>query len=80
MAVTIRLARQGTKKQPLYRVVAADKERPRNGKFLEVLGTYDPKLAEKKKLNLSVERYHYWLSKGAQSSDTVRELFQKQYA
>ena len=80
MSVKIRLARHGTKKYPLYRVVAAEKERPRNGKFLEVLGTFNPKLDEKQKLNLNLERYQYWLSKGAISSDTVREAVQKQYA
>lgn len=79
MPVTIRMTRKGTKKWPVYRVVAANQESPCNGKFLEVLGTYNPKLPEKK-LNLNLERYRHWLSKGAQTSDTVRELFQKQYA
>jgi len=76
MAVTIRLRRDGTKNSPYYRIVVADKHSPRDGKFLELIGTYDPK---KKTGNSSVklERADYWISQGAQPSDTVKSLIKK---
>ena len=69
--LTIRLARIGKKKHPFYRVVVTEKTRPRNGRFVEIVGTYDP---QKKPAAVDVdrERVQYWLSKGAQPSDTVR--------
>jgi small subunit ribosomal protein S16 len=73
MAVKIRLARGGTKKRPYYRVVVADERAPRDGRFIEKVGTYNPLLpgdsAERVKLDL--ERIKHWLSKGAQPTDRV---------
>ncbi len=72
----IRLSRFGKKKHPFYRVVVTEKTRPRNGRFVEIVGTYDP---QKKPALVEVdnERVQYWLSKGAQPSDTVRTLLRK---
>jgi small subunit ribosomal protein S16 len=71
--LTIRLARIGKKKHPFYRVIVTEKTRPRNGRFVEIVGTYDP---QKKPaiVQLNSERVQYWLGKGAQPSDTVRSL------
>jgi small subunit ribosomal protein S16 len=74
MAVTIRLARHGAKKKPFYRIVAADSESPRDGKFLEKLGTYNP-LRNPAEVNLDLERVQYWLAQGATTSDTVHNIF-----
>lgn len=71
--LTIRLARIGKKKRPFYRVVVTEKTRPRNGRFVEIVGTYDP-LKKPAAVQLDNERVQYWLSKGAQPSDTVRSL------
>ena len=73
MAVTIRLARYGAKKKPFYRVVATDSRFPRDGRFLEVLGTYDPR-NKATGLNLNTEAIKGWISRGAEVSDTVRKL------
>ncbi len=72
--VRIRLRRVGAKKQPSYRVVAADKESPRDGRFLEVLGFYNPR-TEPSTINFTEDRVYHWLSVGAQPSDAVRRLF-----
>ena len=77
MAVSIRLRREGSKNRPYYRVVVTDSRSPRDGKFIEILGTYDPKLTGQNS-SFSVERAEYWISKGAQPSDTVRSLIKKQ--
>jgi small subunit ribosomal protein S16 len=77
MAVSIRLRREGAKNRPYYRVVVAHSRSPRDGKFIEILGTYDPKQAGQNS-SFSVERAEYWISKGAQPSDTVRSLIKKQ--
>ena len=77
MAVSIRLRREGSKNRPYYRVVVADSRSPRDGKFIEILGTYDPKLTGHNS-SFSVERAEYWISKGARPSDTVRSLIKKQ--
>ena len=77
MAVSIRLRREGTKNRPYYRVVVADSRSPRDGKFIEIIGTYDPKQTGQNS-SFSVERAEYWISKGAQPSDTVRSLIKKQ--
>ena len=77
MAVSIRLRREGTKNHPYYRVVVADSRSPRDGKFIEIIGTYDPKQTGQNS-SFSVERADYWISKGAQPSDTVRSLIKKQ--
>ena len=69
----IRLARIGKKKHPFYRVVVTEKTRPRNGRFVEIVGTYDPQKSPAV-VQLDAERVQYWLAKGAQPSDTVRSL------
>jgi small subunit ribosomal protein S16 len=69
----IRLSRIGKKKHPFYRVVVTEKTRPRNGRFVEIIGTYDPG-KNPSIVQLDQERVKYWLSKGAQPSDTVRSL------
>jgi small subunit ribosomal protein S16 len=77
MAVKIRLARHGAKKRPFYRIVVADSESPRDGRFLEIVGTYDP-LPDPVKLTLKEERVKYWMDQGAKPSDTVRTLMKQQ--
>ena len=72
----MRLSRIGSKKRPYYRIVVMDKRRARNGRFLEVLGQYNP-LANPAQLEINAERAQYWLSKGAAPSDTVRSILQK---
>src|SRR5919108_3086625 len=76
MAVAIRLRREGALNRPYFKVVVADKRSPRDGKFIEIVGTYDPK---KRGMNstLKLDRVEYWISKGAQPSDTVRSLIKK---
>lgn len=75
MAVSIRLARQGTKKRPFYRVVVTDSRSPRGGRFLENIGTFDPsKKAEEAPLKVNQERLDYWRGNGAVLSDTVVRL------
>ena len=69
----IRLARIGKKKHPFYRVVVTEKARPRNGRFVEIVGTYDP-LKKPAAIQLDRDRVDYWLAKGAQPSDTVRSF------
>lgn len=76
MAVSIRLRREGTKNRPYYKVVVADKRSPRDGKFIETIGTYDPKKPGRNS-TLNIDRAEYWISKGAQPSDTVRSLIKK---
>ena len=76
MAVKIRLARVGRHKRPFYRVVVADIESPRDGKFIEILGTYDP-LPENIDVKIQVDRAKYWLSQGALPTDTVKSIFKK---
>ena len=71
MSVKIRLRRIGAKKHPFYRLVVADSRSPRDGKFIEILGTYDP-MTEPVKLNLDQEKIKAWLQKGARPSDTAR--------
>ncbi len=73
MAVKIRLARGGAKKKPFYQVVVADERFPRDGRFIEALGQYDPR-QEESLLNFKEERALEWLNKGAQPTDTVRRL------
>ena len=74
--VTMRLSRIGSKKRPFYRIVVIDKRRARNGRFLEVLGQYNP-IATPAQFDLNSERAQYWLSKGATPSETVRSLLRK---
>ncbi len=77
MSVRIRLTRKGTKKKPFYRIVAADIEAPRDGRFLEALGTYDP-MTEPAGVVLKQDRIAYWLEKGAKPSTTVQSILKKQ--
>ena len=74
--VTIRLSRIGSKKRPYYRIVVIDKRRARNGRFLEVLGQYNP-IANPVQLEINAERAQYWLEKGAAPSETVRSILRK---
>ena len=76
MATAIRLRREGTRNSPYYKVVVADKRSPRYGKFLEILGNYDPK---KPGMNykVNVDRIDHWVKNGAQMSDTVRSILKK---
>jgi small subunit ribosomal protein S16 len=76
MAVSIRLRREGTKNRPYYKVVVADRRSPRDGKFIESIGTYDPKKTGHNS-TLNIDRVEYWIGKGAQPSDTVRSLIKK---
>jgi len=76
MTLKLRLARAGTKKRPYYHVVVADARSPRDGRFIEKIGTYDPKLVDKeKRVNLLNERVSHWLSVGAQPTDRVARFF-----
>jgi small subunit ribosomal protein S16 len=74
--LTIRLARTGARKQPHYRVVVIEKERARNGRPVEVVGTYNPR-GRTPALDLKRDRIDYWVSKGAQMSERVNKLFSK---
>lgn len=74
--VCIRLARGGAKKKPFYTIVAADSRMPRDGRFIEQLGTYDPR-AQKGSISMKLDRVEEWLKLGAQPSDTVRSLIKK---
>ena len=76
MAVKLRLIRMGAKKRPFYRIVAADSRYPRDGKFIEVVGTYNP-VDEKDTVKVDEEKAIKWLNTGAQPTDTVRNLFSK---
>ena len=76
MAVKIRLTRIGRHKRPFYRIVVADSRMPRDGRFIEVLGTYDP-LAKPAAIEIKQDRAVDWLKKGAQATDTVRNLLRK---
>ena len=74
--VTMRLTRIGSKMRPYYRIVVIDKRRARNGRFLEVLGQYNP-IASPVQMEVNSERALYWLSKGAEPSETVRSILRK---
>lgn len=76
MAVRIRLTRKGRKKQPFYRIIVADSQAPRDGKFLDVIGTYDP-LQDPAVIKLDTEKLQEWMGKGAIPSGTVSTLIEK---
>jgi len=76
MAVKIRMKRVGTKNTPVYRIVVADGRSPRDGKFIEEIGTYTP-VKKENNFTLDLERAKYWVSKGAQPSDTVASFIKK---
>ena len=74
--VRIRLRREGSLNNPYYKVVVADQRSPRDGKFIELVGNYDPK-KEGDNSNIDLSRIDYWIKNGAQPSDTVRSLIKK---
>ncbi len=76
MAVVLRMTRRGAKKKPFYRIVAADSRSPRDGKFLEMLGTYDP-LKSENNIKIDAEKVTSWIKKGAKPSETVAALLKK---
>ena len=76
MAVVLRMTRRGAKKKPFYRIVAADSRSPRDGKFLEMLGTYDP-LKSGNNIKIDAEKVTSWIKKGAKPSETVASLLKK---
>ena len=76
MAVKIRLRRMGAKKNPFYRIVVADSRYPRDGRFIEEIGYYDP-LKEPVEVKVDAEKAQKWLSNGAQPTDTVKRLFKQ---
>jgi small subunit ribosomal protein S16 len=76
MSVIMRMARHGSKGRPFYKVVVADSESPRDGKFIEKLGTFDPR-AEQNGITLNKERIDYWLGVGAKPTKTVTSLIKK---
>ena len=78
MAMKIRLARGGSKKRPFYSIVASDSRMPRDGRFIEKLGTYNPLLAKdsEDRIKMDVERVQYWLSQGAQPTDRVARFLE----
>ena len=77
MAVRIRLTRMGSKKRPFYRLIAANSEAPRDGKFLDILGYYDPK-KDPPDINLKEERIKYWLKNGAMATESARAILKRQ--
>ena len=77
MSVKIRLARHGAKKRPFYRIVVANTESPRDGRFLETLGTYNP-LTEPSQVTLKEERVRHWIDQGAVPTTTVKSLLKKE--
>jgi small subunit ribosomal protein S16 len=78
MAMKIRLARGGSKKRPFYRIVAADSRMPRDGRFIEKLGTYNPLLPKdsEDRVKMNVERIQYWLAEGAQPTDRIARMLE----
>ncbi|WP_010688899.1 30S ribosomal protein S16 [Ligilactobacillus animalis] len=77
MSVKIRLKRMGSKKRPFYRIVVADSRSPRDGRFIETVGTYNP-LIQPEQVTLKEEAIMGWLNNGAQPSDTVRNILSKE--
>ena len=77
MAVKIRFTRMGTKKRPFYRLVAANSESPRDGKFLEILGSYDP-MKDPAVIKVDKEKINHWLEKGARVSKSAKAILKKQ--
>jgi small subunit ribosomal protein S16 len=77
VAVRIRLKRMGAKKRPFYRIVVADARAPRDGRFIETLGTYNP-LTDPAELKLNAERVRLWLSRGAQPSDPIKGILTRE--
>ncbi len=78
MAMKIRLARGGSKKRPFYRIVASDSRMPRDGRFIEKLGTYNPLLPKdsEERVKMNIERVQYWLGEGAQPTDRISRMLE----
>lgn len=78
MSMKIRLARGGSKKRPFYSIVATDSRNPRDGRFIEKLGTYNPLVAKdsEERVRMNVERIQYWMSKGAQPTDRIARMLE----
>ena len=78
MAMKLRLARGGSKKRPMYRIVASDSRAPRDGRYIERLGTYNPLLAKdnEQRITMNVERVQYWLGQGAEPTDRVSRMLE----
>src|SRR3981081_3855505 len=76
MSVSIRLRREGAKNRPYYKIVVTDSRSPRDGKFIEIIGTYDPKKTGHNS-TLKMDRIEHWISKGAQPADTLRSVIKK---
>ena len=78
MAMKIRLARGGSKKRPFYRIVAADSRMPRDGRFIEKLGTYNPLLPKdsEERVKMNMERVQHWLDQGAQPTDRIARMLE----
>jgi small subunit ribosomal protein S16 len=77
MAVRIRLKRMGGKNEPFFRVVVTDKHSPRDGRFIEEIGVYNPRLKKDSNYKIDVERANQWIAKGALPSDTVRSILKR---
>ncbi len=77
MAVRIRLRREGRKKTPMYRIVVAESTFPRDGRFIEIIGQYQPRNGGENAINLKIDRVNYWMDNGALPSDTVRSLLRR---
>ena len=75
--VKIRLRRMGAKKAPYYSIIVADSRSPRDGRFIEEIGTYDPMADDAQKIKVDMERAQYWIANGAQPTETVRGLLKK---
>ncbi len=74
--VSIRLSRMGTKHKPFYRIVAVDRERPRESRYIELIGHYDPK-KDPQIIQIDMEKYNAWIARGGQPSDTVKSLVKR---
>ena len=77
MAVALRLKREGSKDRPFYRLIATDSRKRRDGRFIESLGTYNPMSKSEPNSEVNLERVDYWISQGAQPSETVTSLVKK---
>ena len=77
MAVKIRLARFGSKKRPVYRMIVSDERNPRDGRFIERVGWFDPRLKTQEALKINLERIDHWIQLGAQTSEKVASLIQR---
>jgi small subunit ribosomal protein S16 len=80
MAVKIRLRREGRKKTPMYRIVVADSKSPRDGRFIEIIGQYQPRFSGDVAINLQIDRVNHWLDVGALPTDTVRSLLRRAFS